>query len=132
MNIDKNKSDRDFTRKYLSLCYRYEIVGSGLDKITQSVIDGGYSDNQPFSDMRDDKDHKGSRQHLERFCSCADAEHPSGSRYQEYQPCKQVEYDGRELREEDTDPLYQGNCRNQRQYQQLKKYLYQSHVSPLA
>lgn len=71
--------------------------------------------------MRDDKDHKGNRQHLERFCSCADAKHPSGNRYQEHQPCKQIEYDGRELREEDTDPLYQGDCHNQRQYQQLKK-----------
>lgn len=82
--------------------------------------------------MWDDKDHKGNRQHLERFFSCSDTEHPSGNRYQEQQPCKQIEYDGRELREEDTDPLYQGNCRNQRQYQQLKKYLYQSHVSPFA
>ena len=26
------KSDRDFTRKYLPLCLRYEIVGSGLAK----------------------------------------------------------------------------------------------------
>ena len=57
--------------------------------------------------MRDDKDHKGNRQHLECICSCADTKHPSGNRYQEHQPCKQIEYDGRELREEDTDPLYQ-------------------------
>ena len=32
LNVGKNKSDRDFTRKYLSLCLRYEIVGSGLMK----------------------------------------------------------------------------------------------------
>ena len=31
-------------------------------------------------------------------------------------------------RKKDTDPLYQGDRRNQRQCQQLKKYLYQSHV----
>lgn len=73
LNIGKNKSDRDFTRKYLSLCCRYEIVGSGLDKFTQSIIDDGYSDNQPFSNMRDDKNHKGNRHHLDCFCSCADS-----------------------------------------------------------
>ena len=39
--------------------------------------------------------------------------------YQEHQPGKQIEDNGRKLREEDTDPLYQGDCHNQRQHQQL-------------
>jgi hypothetical protein len=92
---------------------------SGLDKITQSVVNNGDSDNQPFRNVRDDKDHKGNCQQSERFRSCADAEHPSGNRYQEHQPGKQIEDNGPELREEDTASLYQGDCHNQWQHQQL-------------
>lgn len=60
LNIGKMKSDRDFTGKYLPLYVRYEIVGSELDKITQSIMDRSYSDNQPFRNARDDKDNKAS------------------------------------------------------------------------
>lgn len=105
----KIKSDRHSIGKYLSLYVRYEIVGSGLDKITQSVIDSGYSDNQPFGNVRYDKDDKANRQHLERFCSCADTEQKSGNCNQKYQSCEQIKNDGRKLRDEDTDPLYQGS-----------------------
>ena len=51
---------------------------------------------------------KSQHHHLDSFCSCADTEHQSGNCDQKYQPGKQVEYDGRKLRKEDTDPLYQG------------------------
>lgn len=69
--------------------------------------------------MGDDKDNKCDHHHLDCFSSCADTEHQSGNCDQEYQPGKQVEYDGRKLREEDTDPLYQGNCHNDGHCQQF-------------
>ena len=96
---------------------RIQFCGSGLDKITQSVVDGGYSDNQPFGNVRNDKDYKANRQHLERFCSCADTEQKDGNCNQKYQSCEQIKNNGRKLRDEDTAPLYQSNCRNDGQYQ---------------
>lgn len=106
---------------------RIQFCRSGLDKITQSVVDSGYSENQPLGNMWNDKDYKSNRQHLERFGSCPDAEHESDNSKQEHQPCKQMEYDGRELREEDADPLYHGYCHDDGQSQQFEKHLYQSH-----
>ena len=91
--------------KYLSLYVQYEIVGSGLEKITQIAVDNGYSDNQPFSYMWDDKDHKTDCQHPDCLCSGAYPHQPSDNRQKKHQPGKQIEDHRGKLREEDACPL---------------------------
>ena len=78
--LDKIKAADTSQWKYLSLYVQYEIVGSGLEKITQIAVDNGYSDNQPFGYVWDDKGHKTDCQHPDCLCSCAYPHQPADNR----------------------------------------------------
>lgn len=83
-------------------------MGLGLDEISQSVIDDGYSCDYPFSDVGDDVDGEADKQHLQAISSVLQSKAETQYHYGKDDACQDVKEDSGEADDKQSHPLNKG------------------------
>ena len=91
------------------------FLGSGLDKISQSIVKCGNSCYNPFSTVREDVDQKTNQQHLQTIRSSLQSEAEAQYCHSKEDACQDVEDDSGEADDKQSEPLNESYDQHERE-----------------